>query len=118
MSLDVFVRSYLNTLLWSETDDSGEPLDRNYSIEDISTDVVEAAEKDCAAFLEKFGGELTEDQHDDAGYDFALTQNGHGVSFEDRDYYDRDLAKRMRDYSRAISEVSLYVGDDGIIHFM
>ena len=34
--MDTFTEAYLEALLWSETDEAGNPLDKSYGIDDIS----------------------------------------------------------------------------------
>lgn len=127
--MDDFTRSYLGTALWSSNDEStpegGEPMDRNFDVEDISAEAVAAAEADCNRFRAMAaplvraltGDDFDPDDFDDtAAHDFWLTRNGHGAGFWDGDYPVTgdaltELCKRFR-------EVSLYVGDDGeLYHF-
>lgn len=115
--LDSFTRSYLETALWSSTDNSddqgGEPLDKNYTIEDLASEALAEAIKDCAAF-QKANFELYSDS-ETAGHDFWLTRNGHGCGFWDGDYPEPQASK-LTEASKAYGEVNLYVGDDGIIY--
>ena len=121
MALD----SYLETALWSSTDDSdpsgGDPLDKNYDISDIESETVEKAKKDLELFFdkcsEKYPGIL--DQYDDEqiGHDFWLTRNGHGAGFWDGDYEETPGdGKKLTEIAKTFKEVNLYVGDDGQIH--
>jgi len=112
-----FLRAYIDAALWSSNDESddqgGEPLDRNYSAEDIAPVALTIMRADCDKFLTANAADI-DGNVSQAGHDFWLTRNGHGVGFEDRDYYiDRD---RLAERARAYREVSLYVGDDGKIY--
>jgi hypothetical protein len=118
--VDSFVRQYLETALWSSTDESrdegGDPLDDNYTIADIAPESVERAVKDCEAFRRDNAADLAGIDDESAGHDFWLTRNRHGAGFWDRGYPD-GLGKRLTDSAHAFGEVHPMLGDDGRIHF-
>ena len=112
MYLDEFTRSYVETALWSSTDDNEKPLDE-YGINAIIDETMNVMIKDC----EKFQSENFEDISSDltrAGHDFWLTRNGHGAGFWDGDW-DDEIGKRLTTASETYGEFTLYVGDDGKI---
>lgn len=134
--IDDFTRHYLIAALWSSNDESddagGDPMDANYSLEDIDPDTVASAYTDCLDFQDANKADLhlayqfyTENgnaAHPDAGspeacagHDFWLTRNGHGVGFWDRGM-DKALGERLSAASRDCGEINLYVGDDGKLH--
>lgn len=118
-TLDTFTRAYLVCALWSSTDgDPPEPLDRDYGIEDFSTEALEQAVADCASFQKANAADIgTRDEGaGHAGHDFWLTRNGHGAGFWDGDWPE-DAGKRLTDAAHGYGELSPYVGDDGMIHF-
>ncbi len=112
------VREYVETLLWSETGDDGEPLDATYEADDIA----ESAKAEMRADVENFvRGCESERPHifggmsaGTIGHNFALTRNGHGAGFWDLGLGDRGdwLTEQCRPYGTQ----SLYVGDDGKIY--
>jgi hypothetical protein len=117
--MDDFTRQYLETALWSSTDecreDGGDPMDANYGIEDIDPDAVAAAVADCDRFREA-AGELL-DEHPDAtmgAHDFWLTRNGHGAGFWDGDWPEN--GDRLTELSKTFGECHLYIGDDGAVY--
>lgn len=133
--IDTFTKHYLIAALWSTTDEStpqgGEPMDRNYDLDDIAPDTVLQAYDDCKDFqaahsdlLElayEFYDESGMSKHPDAGsaqacagHDFWLTRAGHGVGFWDRGmgHLGTLLTNRAKEYS----SIDLYVGDDGKIY--
>jgi hypothetical protein len=119
--MDDFTRQYLETALWSSTDESredgGDPMDSNYGIEDIDPDTVAAAQADCDRFRTAAGDLLDEHPDEgDAAHDFWLTRNGHGAGFWDGDWpVAGDVLTAL---SKTFGEVNLYVGDDGgVYHF-
>lgn len=91
-ALDAFERAYLESMLWSSTDnsrdDGGDPLDANYTVEDVADDTVIAAQEDCAKFREIVREKLPAIKIDTAqgGHDFWLTRNHHGRGFWDGDW--------------------------------
>lgn len=105
-------QQYLETALWSSSDEDGTPLDHHYSVSDFSPEAVQAAEKDCLDFLSTNDvGDLDEEE---VGHNFWLTRNGHGTGFWDRDLgqLGRDLTKASKVYGSC----DVYLGDDGKLH--
>ena len=127
---------YLLALLWTMPgDDENENPGDSLSIHcDLGEGVREQAESDVRAFVEKCGLLFDQTmacfddgygQHPDAGsaeaafgQDFALTRNGHGVGFWDRE--DQGLPNEMGEALTELcdpGECNLYVGDDGKAYF-
>ena len=129
--LDTFTLAYLETALWSSHDNSdpqtgGEPLDRNYGIDDIDPETLARMIADCAAFQAEHWGVFAADgaclrcgpDFDEiglAGHDFWLTRNGHGAGFWDGDWSE-EAAAILTPAATAFGEFDLYVGDDGLIY--
>lgn len=115
---DAFTDAYLECALWSSNDESnesgGDPLDDNYSPDDIAPDALASAIADCKAFQEAHADDLSGLDSEQAGHDFWLTRNGHGAGFWDRGL--GELGERLSKASEAYGSVDLYVGDDGLIH--
>ena len=114
-NLDEFTRSYVETALWSSSDDNDKSLDK-YGITAISDETINKMIKDC----EKFQSENCEDISCDlsrAGHDFWLTRNGHGAGFWDGDW-DDEIGKKLTKASETYGEFTLYVGDDRKIYGM
>ena len=131
-NLDEFVKHYAIAALWSSNDNSdpetgGEPLDRNYSIEDIHPETMESMREECTDFVKANHTDLIEYKElrrnfaDSqwtgealAGHDFWLTRNGHGAGFWDRGL--DTLGDRLTKAAKLYSTVDLYIGDDGKVH--
>lgn len=114
---DTFFTAYLVTALWSSTDEStpegGEPMDENYTADDIATETLDTMEIECRQFLEMADKYLDGD-YSQAGHDFWLTRNGHGTGFWDGDWgKDGDKLTTM---AKSFGSVNLYVGDDNKIY--
>jgi hypothetical protein len=121
--IDSFTRAYIECALWSSTDDDGEPLDANYSVDDIAQETLDVMIYDCARFQAENAQMIlmgrdrpTRDYTDTerAGHDFWLNRNGHGCGFWDGDWPEPQATNLDR-ASKAFGEYSLYVGDDGQI---
>lgn len=114
MSLSSFTDAYKEAMLWSSTDDDGEPLDGM----SLSSKAEEEMESECEDFYEEYSdywdGKISDER---AGHDFALSRNGHGAGFFDEGHAlpKRDLLQKA---ARAYGEQNLYVGDDGDVHVM
>jgi hypothetical protein len=117
--LDAFTRGYLETLLWSSTDEStpsgGYPLDRNFSNEDFSKEALAQCVADCQEFQRVCEDYLTTAGDFHAGHDFWLTRNGHGAGFWDDGgkNYTRDEGDLLTMASKVFGEVNPYVSNDG-----
>jgi hypothetical protein len=134
--LDTFTQAYVEAALWSSTDNAndqgGEPLDANYSADDIAPECLAQMVADCQDFQESFG-ELVLDDLSRAGHEFWLTRNRHGAGFFDGDwdtpFVETDdngeptmvqryptVGDHLTDISHAYGSYDLYVGDDGLIY--
>lgn len=125
------MKSYLETALWSSTDENDEPFDRNYGISDFSNSARKQARAEVEAFLHQIEeavlvfedkaeetGKALDFDDTDIGHDFWLTRNGHGAGFWDRPKkYGADLAEILSEYAAGAGERDLYVGDDGTLYF-
>jgi hypothetical protein len=112
------LRQYLETALWSSNDEDGEPLDSNYSIEDISPESVNKSKNELADFLKKAKKWLPKDVDiTSVAHDFWMSRNGHGSGFFDADYVDGQPRKMLQTIAGTFRNVDPVVGDDGKIHF-
>ena len=118
--LDAFTRQYIDTALWSSTDNAnesgGEPLDKNYSSSDIDPATMTAMIADCVKFQEQFADLLSASGIDDerAGHCLWLSRNGHGSGFFDEDTIDEEFQEKLQDAAESYGNVDLQV-DDGVI---
>jgi hypothetical protein len=116
--LDDFTESYIETALWSTTDNSdesgGRPLDDNYDVSDIGQETLEKIVADCKAFQGANWNDIKGNPKR-AGHDFWLTRNHHGAGFWDGDW-PKAVGKRLTEDSHAYGSFDLYVGSDNLIH--
>jgi hypothetical protein len=116
---DTFLLAYITAALWSSNDEStsdgGEPLDRNYGPDDLASETLEKMKVDCDRFIAENAKNIAGDE-EQAGHDFWLTRCGHGSGFWDGDW--PDAGERLTAACKSYPEVTLYVGDDGLIYGM
>lgn len=116
--LDDFTLAYLEAALWSSMDNAddtgGEPLDANYSVEDIAPETLAQMVTDCAEFQGIYSALLAEIDPIQAGHDFWLTRNRHGAGFWDRGL--GELGDKLTNAAHTFGDFDLYVGDDGLIY--
>lgn len=121
MDIDAIFQAYVETALWSSTDNAddsgGEPLDANYSADDIDEQTLAQMRKDCADFVEYarnalVGAELSDES---IGHNFWLNRNGHGAGFWDLGIAQGDELSKL---SKSFGYFDLYVGENGKIDGM
>ena len=110
---------YIETALWSSTDDDGDPLDEGQH--DLSDEARSQMGADVERFfngLSELGLDLSGHTDERIAHDFWLTRNGHGAGFWDGDYADlgEENVKLLTDIAKAFGSSDLYVGDDGEIY--
>ena len=125
-ALDAFTLAYIEAALWSSNDESddagGDPLDANYSVDDIAPETLAEMADDCCRFQEANAADLALYSHRQwsaaelGGHDFWLTRNGHGCGFWDRDCLPEAAGERLSAAAEAAGERYLYIGDDGMIY--
>src|SRR5579872_6823648 len=128
MNRDRFLSSYIETALWSSTDDDGTPLDSTkYSDTELAEETIKAMQSDCESF-EKQASELIEAyrnpidgdartanytaRREQVAHDFWLTRNHHGAGFWGGDY-PKPLGEQLTKLAHMFPERNLYIGDDG-----
>ena len=125
MDLDIFTRAYIECALWStndESDDSGgDPLDDNYTIDDIAPESLAKMIDDCRRFQEENAADLALYNHpryrgpELGGHDLWLTRNGHGAGFWDRDdCLPEEARDRLTAAAKKYGEVYLSANDGAI----
>ena len=113
--IDKFVNQYLETALWSSTDDNDRPFNENYSIEDIADESYVNAVVECQSFIDQAGDYLHGLDITNVGHDFWLTRNHHGAGFWDGDYT-KEVGDFLIKLAHSFGECNLFVGDDGYIY--
>ena len=113
-SLDTFTTQYLETALWSSTDDDDRPLNENYGLEDISLAALQEAIAECQSFQSDHF-DLIKSDLSRAGHDFWLTRNRHGTGFWDGDW-GPEVGAILTDAAHIWGSIHLSVGDDGQIY--
>lgn len=114
MGVQTFLTAYIKTALWSSTDNSGEPLDKNHDESDLTYKHRQKMEADCFKFYSE--NHYKWDDDGQAGHDFWLTRNDHGEGFLSRkpSVYG-EHAQELYEAAKTFSTVYLYVTDNGEI---
>ena len=132
-SLDSFLRSYLSAAFWTSdfAEGSGDYEENGNAPElfaRLAPEAMERATADCARFESENEALLStayEREYDasQAGHDFWLTRNRHGVGFWDRAVLEREndetesLGRLLTTAAHSFGEIDLYEGDDGKLYF-
>jgi hypothetical protein len=125
--VDLFTQHYIKAALWATNDESndggGVPLDDNYSEDDFTDEALADIKAECKRFQEENAADITAENcltatHyvEQAGHDFFLTRNGHGVGFWEDDDWKEEAGERLSEAAKAFGETNIYVGDDGKLH--
>jgi hypothetical protein len=110
--LSACAQQYLETALWSSSDEDGHPLDDQFDVSDFAPEAIQQAEKDCLDFLSTNDvGDLDEEQ---VGHNFWLTRNRHGAGFWDLGL--GALGDRLTKAAHVYGECDVYLGDDGKLY--
>ena len=115
-----FLRGYAEAALGNSTDDTGEPLDKDYSITNLSTESLLSAWAECTRFIRENETDLTHLDDDLAGHNLWLSRNFHDAGFFDTRVNDESAGFAMQQLthaSHAYGEIDLYLGDDRKLHF-
>jgi hypothetical protein len=120
-----FTRAYAAALLWSSTVMIGEDVDNDseyadeYS-EQCSKELCEHILTDCLNFMREYSAliytaaMLPDYDMSQAGHDFALTRNSHGVGYWHRGL--GDIGDELTDAAEKAGSVYLYLGDDQLLY--
>lgn len=132
MKMNPTLIALAETVLYTECDDYGEPLDNNYFIKDIEEESLKKLYTDYQSFISVVEEKITAaigdkwdciddfyDVHQPAlnqtEYDYILTRNGHGAGFWDGDWSSQ-VSKILTDAAQSQPEFSAIVDDDGKIY--
>lgn len=136
--LTAFQFGYLTAALFSTNDQfdpntGGDPLDANYTIDDIDptcldrlcllcnsfetlvSSVIDAAYVKLASRDHYRGTTEEQMKREQAGHDLWMTSNGHGCGFWDGDW-SKPHASYLTQVAKSVGSVDLYVGDDQKIY--
>lgn len=117
---ELFFKAYMHALLWSshDTDRDGDEVNFDeLGMAYVTPPVLEEARRSCEAFWKLAEPLIPAGKIEQAGHDFALTRNRHGVGFWDRpEVYGQTQADRLTELAHEAGAVDLYLGDDGKIY--
>lgn len=106
------VAGYVKALLWTTLDDEGEPLDQNYSIDDLTPEGLMEITECVEDFV--FVNLAVVEKYDPwgIGHDFLLTRNRHGAGFWDGGYAELD-GSVLTAAAHAYGETTVFEAIDG-----
>ena len=117
---DRFFNAYLEASVWSSTDDDGEPIGRLDL--DVSEETKAKMRVDCDKFYDDTKHLITDENcltrlycDEQAGHDFWLTRNGHGVGFWETSDWAAVAGEQLDNASRAFGEYYLFAQDGEIL---
>lgn len=126
-NLESFLSSYIEAALWSTTNSRyyDNPEDESENLDDSGYDLAPETESamraDCADFLRAYLDLISQAMEakpgysiEQAGHDFWLTRNGHGVGFWDRGL--GAIGDELTEAAHGDGGRDLYVGDDDLIY--
>ena len=126
------VQALAETILYTECDNNGTPLDRNYGVTDFDEKSLETLYREFQEFIQVVEKQITEkigdnwDSVDDfydlmqpsenqTEYDYILTRNRHGAGFWDGDWAS-EVSQILTDAAQDQFKTCAYVGEDGKIY--
>jgi len=117
-NIDEMTKHYIIAALWSSTDDEGNPVDDNYSIDDLAPETLLEMKEECFEFVQYNLALIIESKQGEAqtGHDFWLTRNHHGVGFWDRGL--GEVGHNLTVAACLTKERILFICDDGKIRQM
>lgn len=111
--LNEFLDGYIEAALFSSLDDHDQPLDSNYSADDLAAETLAQFKIDCQTFYNQNYDAISNDIKK-AGIDFWFTRTGAGAGFWDGDWPEHGDA--LTEASHRFGELGLIVGEDGLIY--
>lgn len=134
MEMNPTLTALVQTILFTESDIYGEPLEGNYSIADFDEESLKKLYSEYQQFIaiaeekitEKIGEnwDCIDDFYDvqqpalnQTEHDYVLTRNRHGAGFWDGDW-SSEVSKILTDAARSQYEFTAYVGDDERIYLV
>lgn len=135
LNIKKIMDNYLECAIWTEEDtlkgDEESQISGKYSedselkdleertwlnIHNFTDDSIIKAYEDIKKFLEYAGDAVNDIDEEQLGHDIWLTRNHHGAGFFDRGY-DDEIEKVLMDSAHKLGEESIFVDDDGKLHF-
>jgi len=125
-----FTAGYIQSLLWSshESIDDGDGTVIELEHCELSAEGQDKCAAECLAFFNANYDDLTRYAAQrqihagngtawaHAGHDFALTRNGHGAGFWDREELDPMVGRNLTKASEDACGMVAYLGDDGKVY--
>jgi hypothetical protein len=122
--LDEFTQGYIKSMFWADVneDSLGGEGTENINWDDIGFENLDHHSllkiiEDCKKFQKKAGAEAIEAYGaEQAGHDFYMTRNGHGVGFWEEDHATPEICQALDKLAKATGQTWVYIGDDEQVH--
>lgn len=119
--MDLFTTAYITAMFFTE---EGEHNLQNAGITEISEELMEKIEKDCADFQAKSQGLISSENcyYDGctpieyAGHDFWMTRNGHGCGFWEKHDWAEPASTKLTELAESFGPMEVYLGDNGKVY--
>ena len=115
-----FFQHFAVGLLWSSKGEEPGELTDEHGLIDLAEVTARNLQDACNGFLEEHGALVSQALEkkgyslEHAGHDLALSCNGHGVGFFDRDL--GEVGDQLQEAAENFGTKEAYVGDDGLIY--
>lgn len=120
-----YKQAFIETLIWSSTDDDGNSIDHTTTaidtdnkIDKLITEFIRLVELDPTLKSLENITEQTGNDVDRIMHDLCLTVNGHGAGFWDGDYSEDGIVEgiiggKLSAICRGLGSIEIYQGNDG-----
>ena len=120
-TIQTMLTEYAITALWASPDEYCNPLDEEYTTDDIDPETMAVMRADCFSFLSACWGDTWEFSIDissiapeQLGHDFWLTRNRHGAGFWDRGL--GEIGEQLTVLAHSFGEFELIADGDKVVH--
>jgi hypothetical protein len=115
--IDIITDSYLETAIWTRSDQDEEMEEK--TIYDFSDSARSKAKEEIKWFIDNAGDVFGYVSYTSIGHDLWLSRNGHGAGFFDRGAYDKDDASLLMELADILGGIDIEVSssDDKIYFF-
>lgn len=121
-NLEEFIKAYIEAMIFTESGEDDSPLEGATGDEsEFDPKTLADIKKDCREFVERHSNDIEtscltkERPYAQAGHDFWMNRNGHGVGFWEKEDWEAEAGERLNQASEEYGEVD-YIFDEGVIY--
>lgn len=126
IDMDAVLKGYLEAMIWTATDNVGDPMDQTYTVDDLGEDIRSQARIMIEAFVSPIQikcvlyadlrRHVTRHVWEHLGHDLYLSSNGHGAGFFDRTELPKEWRDELQDAAGNLGEMTLYQDETGELY--